>query len=204
MKVEIDIKVLLQSIQSHNPGVDLTGLKAYLLDLVMGGGGDFIPVARPDKGIQRQAPPKPREVYEPHVEAEDDEENLGQPGGRYAEELSPFAPTQALTGDALEIEDGSEPEDPMAELARKAVGSVAPSRSAVKATVTGPKVRKSSKDKLSDREAKRQQMKDFSKMSGKEIMEQLTATTVPKRKPGQNQFIDIGDDGPPSDGDIEI
>lgn len=199
MRVSVDVKALLEALQSHNPGADLTGVKAYLFDLTVMGTPTNTPLSR--------QPMLPREQPPTHVpdQARPYEPEPVEGIGTFAEELSPFAPATPLKGDSLE-DDGDAPaeSDPIQALAQKVMGPAiqVPKRVAVNAGPPGPKsVRLTAAEKI----AKRKELDDLSKLSSKELMERLTNTTTAKKGPGQNQFVDMGNDGPASGGgDLEM
>lgn len=162
MKVTIEIKTLIEVIDQHNPGMDLTGLKAYLFDLIVD--GDKVE-AVPPRRVNRRQPPAP-----PTPE-------------------TPDALAINWEPETFELE-GEAEEDPLDKIARQAIGSVSPSLEA--ANEPPRRGKKKIKDRLHERQAKRKEMENFSNMSSKQIMESLVNRAMPKKKEGQNQFVDMG------------
>lgn len=190
MKVTIEIKTLIDLLEAYNPSADLTGVKAYLLDLALGIEGsepDPAPVTRTapvrsKKPAQAKAPAMPPPVVE-----EVSESILDATGG-----LSPFAPAQPLTGDSLEDdEDDGMPANLLGQ-ERKA----GQPRTSVQARQAA-----TAQERKAEREARRRKASDFMNMDTKDILATLTNTGGKRNDDGQ--FVNEGSDGP-GGGDIEI
>lgn len=191
MHVTIEVKQFLSKLQEYNPSIDLTGVKAYLLDLSLG-----MPVvglqAVPTGPIPRSTYPKVPEkapLREPEPtqfpNGVDEATGFVIADDITAADLANMA-TPELSSDAafgFEEEDGEAPPPT--------------------APYTPPGSRPSPAERKNLREGKRKGLKDYTSMSSKEIMEQLTEDMMVKKKSGQNQFVDMGAGGG-SGGDIEI
>lgn len=185
MKVTLEIGALLEKLTEFNPEVDLTGVKAYLFDLLLEG-GEIVKTtpSSPRRKTAAVKAPAPTPVVGPETEPETfDLEGVmeGEPD-LIDQVLGAPSPAQAPT---------TRRSAPIPEAAASSSSS------------------RGKKDPLAEkakREAKRKEIADFSKMSGREVMEFLTAQKAPRKREGQNQFIDEGgfDNGPRGGGDLEI
>lgn len=196
MRITIDIQILIEEIQKTNPNVDPTSLKATILDLIVDGKAS-VPAMGEGRAVLIAPTPKEEVVTKGYVDQQ-------------------HVPAPKLA----ESEDGLEPmhsadDDPLAEIARVAMASpqtrdAAPASSPAKRVVvtqriTGPKAPIDRQAERESKEAKRKEIADFANLPSKELMARLTDTQLPKKKSGQNQYVDHGHDaGPAGDGDIEI
>lgn len=168
MEVKVDIKKLINQLETFNPEANLTGIKAYLLDLAL---NIPTPETFTQKITKTSSPVFQEDLF---ISQETPEEETA----RGIAKLANFKASK----DSLSFWDEVEAVDTTAKT------SVLPKT---------PEMRKKAREE-------RRAASDYSNMSGKQIMESLAATSLAKKKPGQNQFIDLGAEGSSSDEDIVL
>jgi hypothetical protein len=177
MKITIDLKELVTVVTNFNPDADLTGLKAYLFDYVVGEVGE----TKASPPARRLAPPSPLAdvATKKYTEAQHEPEVMDDYA---AENARLIAQAKAMKAEDTfaDADEGPDAEPPP--IARKL----------------------SPVEKKQQREAKRKD-KDYSSMSSKEVIESLVSRTLAQKKSGSNQFVDIGgSDSDAGGGDIEL
>lgn len=169
MKVTVNVYTLLQKIQSLNKDLDLTGVKAYLFDLMT--------------NTESHAEERTKVYTETRTTV------IGDTKKGYVVEPE-------LEPDTLELD--SVPED-----YSKILGPETPSKRAVSDYTPSAK-KTSGQVRREERQARRDRSSlDFSKMSGKQVMEALASKSMAKPD-DTGQFTNLGNDNVSSGGDLEI
>ena len=168
MKVTVDVNVMLHKLTAYNPDIDLIGLKAYLFDLMLGDGGMGTIASGGGNG-------KTKEIVYGDVE-------------QAASEPSPFPPAKEIKTESFEEDEESIPPG--------LIGAESPAGDRKSETLSQTIIRGkgSAQERLEARKEKRKAIEDYSKLSSKEIMERIANQHTPKKKSGQNQFVDMGSD----------
>jgi len=174
MKVTVDVKKLITTLQTYNPNIDLTGVKAYLFDLTVG----------EEQGSSTQVTisnvPNPAFGYETSGYAEI--------RSKSSEESAPEFPA-GLLGDLI---------PPPTKKASTSNGSTV-SGPTIKVNRGGSTTVSGKDAKVSRRE----ELRKLTDLPSKELVKQLTTQFEKKPKDG-NQFVDDGMDSTDGYGDIEI
>jgi len=176
MKATIDVKKLLSAIRGYNSDLDLTGLKAYLLDVLLGEDTDVETVS------PRKAPISPVEGA-----GEDDTTSIPLDTETHNAKLARMAAEMTAS--------------------QKTAGTVKVNRP-LQLPPTGKGASILSKKEA--REKKRQEIKDLTNMSSKDILKNLTGDIQRNTKSEAvhggkgRQFTNEGTDGNGGDDDLEL
>lgn len=185
MKVTISIKRLIHELESRNPEADLSGVKAYLFDLMMDS---------PQGANQYRESQESVDLSEEHLTGEGSFESEEEPN----EESETGSGEPALPHEEKNVTLAQIMPD--LNLPIKNSGLKVSSRGGLKSSTI--QMGKPSQDKKAEREARRQRAAATAGMSGKDILKQLTEN-IGKTDTGQFTDTGVGDDSQPGADDGE-
>lgn len=180
LNVTVEVSGLLAAVRKYNPQADLTGLKAYLLDMALA------------EGETEMEPPMMHAV----------QDRPGDPNSPSHVELVPTNHPQYVAPRRVPKEPAAPATISVPGLPDIPAGVIGAPSQRSRTQVRVNRALRPSADALSDKERKRKELEELTSLDSKELLARMHQPSGKRNE--HNQLTDEGADHAPASGDLEI